>query len=155
MISPPLADTLRRNRLTTFELRIEKGSYDVTRQIRRSDIEPSVTRDLGALELCAISALLPDDLGTSEGRRVIHHQCAALTRDNILGFVEAECRKVTEGTERFALVFCKQPLRGIFNYFKSVMICDHHDCVHYGAHAGVVNYADRFGSRRNGRRDQI
>src|SRR5439155_20803579 len=87
-------------RLGILELCVEERRRQLARQERAADIDPVVLRDLAALELDAVGALFPDDLGALEQVLAIDDQGAALAGDDVLGLVEAEGRHRALPAER-------------------------------------------------------
>src|ERR1700678_1187204 len=71
VITLPNRQSTRRNGIGFLHLRPQESGDDLAWQIGGSDIDPSVLFHLSAKELAAIRALLTDDLGALDQRRVV------------------------------------------------------------------------------------
>src|SRR5258708_34337929 len=72
-----------------FELRIEEGGQDIGRGVARADVLPSILINLAPEKPAAIGPLLTKYFGTVDIARIVDHERAPLTADDVLGFMEA------------------------------------------------------------------
>jgi len=73
-----------------FELGIEEGGHDFTRQVARADVDPGIFIDHATEELAAVGAFFADDLGPVAEAFIVDQECATFAADEVFGFMEAE-----------------------------------------------------------------
>src|SRR5919201_2786480 len=115
VVSPPQRLARGHDAVGGLELCPQKRREDIARKKRRADVDPSVLVDLPAEELAAVGAFLADDFSALDELVGVDQERAALARDQVLGLVKADRRKLAEAAERLAAVGGAERLRGVFD----------------------------------------
>src|SRR6266550_7371292 len=146
MPNPP---SLVLNLISRFKLRIKKRRQKIRWQVTRPQVQPRVLIHLPAKEAAAVGSFLSNDLGAIEVSRIVDDQRAAFATGEILGLVKALSRQAAEGTQIFAAVLAEQTVRVILHHRDAVLPSHLHNGIHVTADAGVMNYDNRFSTRRD------
>src|SRR3990172_13263468 len=99
VIALPHRAAPRDHGIGVHELRLQKRSNELARQVRRTDVHPAVFVDFATQEGAAVGAFFANDFGARDEARVVDEQCAAFAAEQVLGFMEAYAAELTDGTE--------------------------------------------------------
>ena len=106
------------NFVEQLELAVEKRTSNLTWDIRRTDIDPSIFIDLASKELLSIGALITNDFSLLEKAIRIDAKCSAFATDIVFCFVKTKCCEVPNRAESSFFVKCIDSLRCIFDDHK-------------------------------------
>ena len=143
-VSVPASHAVVVNFVGTFQFRIKISGIEFARQVAGAKFYPCVLVDFATVELAAVRAFFTDDFGTVAILLVVDEQRSALAHAIVLGFVIAVATKVTERSERLALVGRHHALRGVFHHEQIVALCNLVDLVHLASHARIVHRHNRL-----------
>lgn len=131
-----------------LELGPQVGGLDLGHDEVGAQVHPLVAADLAAEEPPAVGAIVVDDFGAGDERRVVDDDGAALPAGGeVLGLVKAEAADVADGAEGLAFVRGGQGGSGVFDDGQVVLFGQAHDGVHVACYASVMDRDDhaRFG----------
>ena len=142
------------DRVCRFHLAPQERRGHLAGKVGRSDIDPGVFVDTAFHELGAVSALLAYQQCAVDVLFVVDEQRTAFAGSDVLGFVKAQGRHVTDAPERATFIGSHQALGGILDHDEAMTLGDGHYGVHFAGNARVVNDHDRTRALRDRRLDQ-
>lgn len=155
IVNLPNADTALLDIVELFELRPKEGGIELGGEEGGTDVAPAVLIDHAAIELGAVGAFLPDDLGAAHEAFVVDDEHASLAAVDILSLMEGEGSEMADGAEGAVAVVGVDAMGGIFDHEEVVLTGEFHNAVHITGHAGIMDHDDDAGARGDERSDGI
>ena len=133
-----------------FQLGPQERCGQLTGRERGTDVDPRVFVDFPAGKPSTIGPFLTNDLGAFNVIGTVHEQRAALSGNDVLGFMKTRGGQHAEPAERSAPIRGAQRLSGVFDHRQGVRTRDRHDGVHLAGHPCVVHRHDGARPLRDG-----
>src|SRR5205085_9858288 len=144
-VLPPDAFACGLYRLASLQLRRKKGGLKIGEDVARAEIDPGVLVDEASEEPLSVRSLVAQDLRAVDEARVVQQERTALTARDVLGFVEALCRKDTEGAERPPAIRAEQAVRVVLHDVRPARFREFEDPIELARDAGVMHRDNHSG----------